>query len=201
MGHILVTYATMSGSTAEVAEAVGKELETQGYHVDLLPIHLVADIQQYDAVVVGAPMILGWHREARRFLRKFRSDLRTLPWAVFATAMSLTATDGQEITHIPIFVDERLPKQPEDPDRLSIRERYATAHNYLRSILRVARPEKPASVAFFGGRLNYGQLKWWALIFAMLIVREQAGDKRNWEAIRSWAKTLPAQMALPNLQG
>ncbi|MGD8849432.1 MAG: flavodoxin domain-containing protein, partial [Anaerolineales bacterium] len=78
MGHILVTYATMSGSTAEVAEAVGKELETQGYHVDLLPIHLVADIQQYDAVVVGAPMILGWHREARRFLRKFRRDLRTL---------------------------------------------------------------------------------------------------------------------------
>jgi menaquinone-dependent protoporphyrinogen IX oxidase len=74
--------------------------------------------------------------------------------------------------------------------RLSFRERYATLGNYLRPILRATSPAKPVSVGVFGGRLEYGRLKWWAVIFAMLIIQAPAGDKRNWEAIRAWAAGL-----------
>jgi hypothetical protein len=48
----------------------------------------------------------------------------------------------------------------------------------------------------FGGRLNYGRLKWWAVLFALVLVRAQAGDKRNWEAINKWASSLPEVLGL-----
>jgi hypothetical protein len=52
------------------------------------------------------------------------------------------------------------------------------------------------SIGVFGGRLDYGRLKVWAVLFAMLIIRAPAGDRRNWTAIRSWAAGLPAALGL-----
>jgi menaquinone-dependent protoporphyrinogen oxidase len=70
MNRILVAYATMAGSTVEVAQAVGEEIEKSGSQVDVLPIDEVKDLQAYDGVVVGGPMIMGWHRTALGFLKK-----------------------------------------------------------------------------------------------------------------------------------
>lgn len=196
MKRVLIAYATMAGSTEEVAKAVSDTLSDLGIQVDLKPVQRVGALEGYDAIVVGGPMILGWHREARRFLRKNQPVLQTKPFAVFATAMSLTAEHKSSPDELPIYIDEKLPKAPEKPDRLSLRERYATVSNYARPMLRSAKPAKPASIAFFGGRLNFGRLKWWSVLFAMLLVRAQAGDKRNWDAIRSWAADLPDRLGL-----
>jgi hypothetical protein len=51
-------------------------------------------------------------------------------------------------------------------------------------------------VALFGGRLEYGRLKWWAVLFVMFIIQAPAGDRRSWAAIRAWAATLPAALRL-----
>ena len=61
---VLVAYASNAGSTADVAKAVGEELARDGARVDVRSISELsgADVSGYDAVVVGAPMILGWHR-------------------------------------------------------------------------------------------------------------------------------------------
>ena len=48
----------------------------------------------------------------------------------------------------------------------------------------------------FAGRLEYGRLKWWAVLFVMLIIQATAGDRRNWPAIRAWAAELPAALGL-----
>jgi menaquinone-dependent protoporphyrinogen IX oxidase len=58
--------------------------------------------------------------------------------------------------------------------------------------LRHTHPSQPVDIGLFGGRLEYGRLKWWAVLFAMLIIRAPAGDRRNWPAIRHWAGGLPA---------
>ncbi|HJW91965.1 MAG TPA: flavodoxin domain-containing protein [Anaerolineales bacterium] len=192
MRRILVAYATMAGSTAEVARAVGEEIAKGGVQVDVLPLNQVKDLKAYDGVVVGGPMIMGWHRAAIRFLRKNRRVFQRIPLAVFVMAMSLTLTGETSVDGVPVTVDEKLPKPPQQEGRLNFRERYARLANYLRPILLATRPVKPVSIGVFGGRLEYGRLKWWAVLFAMLIIQAQAGERRNWDAIRSWAAELPA---------
>jgi menaquinone-dependent protoporphyrinogen oxidase len=192
MNRILVAYATMAGSTAEVAQVVSEEIARSGVQVDVLPLGEVKEIEAYDGVVVGGPMIMGWHRAASGFLKKHRAALQRIPLAVFVTAMSLTQTGETRVDGMSIEVDERLPKPPKEAGRLSFRERYARLTHYVRPILKAARPAQPVSIGLFGGRLEYGRLKWWAVLFVMLIVQAPAGDRRNWAAIRAWAARLPA---------
>jgi menaquinone-dependent protoporphyrinogen oxidase len=199
MAKILVAYATMSGSTAEVAQAVGEEIAKSGLQVEVLPISQVKDLQPYAGVVVGGPMIMGWHRTALGFLKKHRADYRRIPLAVFVMAMSLTQTGETSVDGVPIYVDEKLPKPPEKAGRLSFRERYARLDNYLRPIIKAARPATPVSIGVFGGRLEYGRLKWWGVLFAMLVIRAPAGERRSWPAIRHWAASLPAAFRLEAL--
>ena len=194
MKKFLVTYATMAGSTAEVAQVVGEEIARSGAQVDVLPLTKVKGLEAYDGVVVGGPMIMGWHRAALRFLRANRRAFQRIPLAVFVMAMSLTQTGEMSLNEAPVTVDEKLPKPPEKEGNLNFRERYARLANYLRPILRATEPVKPASIGVFGGRLEYGRLKWWAVLFVMLIIRAPAGERRNWAAIRSWAAGLPAAL-------
>ena len=195
MKKILVTYATMAGSTADVAQAVAEEIAKSGLQVDVLPLGEVKDLAGYDGVVVGGPMIMGWHRAASGFLRKNRAAFQRIPLAVFVMAMSLTQTGETSVGGVPVTVDEKLPRPPEKEGGLKFKERYARLANYLRPILAAARPAKPVSIGVFGGRLEYGRLKWWAVLFAMLVIQAPAGDRRNWDAIRGWAVDLGDTLA------
>jgi menaquinone-dependent protoporphyrinogen oxidase len=196
MSRILVAYATMAGSTAEVARVVGEELTNRGHQVDVLPVKDVKGLQPYQAVVVGGPVIMGWHREALGFLKKHKEEFKRIPFAVFVLAMSLTRTGEMGLDGLPVCLDEDLPKPPKEDGRLSFSERYAQLAHYLQPIVQATRPVKPASVGVFGGRLEYGRLKWWAVLFAMVIIQAPAGERRNWPVIRSWAATLPAALRL-----
>jgi len=196
MKRILVAYATMAGSTVEVARVVGEEIAKSGAQVDVLPLGEVKGLDVYDGVVVGGPMIMGWHRAALGFLKKHREALQRIPLAVFVMAMSLTQTGETSVDGVPVEVDEKLPKSPEQEGRLNFRERYARLANYVRPILKATRPVKPVDIGVFGGRLEYGRLKWWAVLFVMVIIQAPAGDRRNWTAIRSWAAGLPAALQL-----
>lgn len=186
MNKILVTYATNAGSTTKVAEAVAAELAKRA-QVETLPLDKVTTLEGYSAVVLGAPMILGWQRSALAFLRRNRAALSRVPLAIFVTCMNLTQTSETSLEGVPLFVDEKLPFAPKNPGRLSLKERYSTLRNYLRPIFKAAKTVKPASIAFFGGSLQYFNLKWWAVIFALLIIQAQPGDRRNWQAIETWA--------------
>lgn len=190
MTRVLVTYSTFAGSTADVARAVAAALAGHGCQAEVAPLDQVGSLEAYDGVIVGGPMILGWHRAARRFLRRHRAALRQRPLAVFVTAMSLTQPSQANVDGVPVYVDARLPRPPEHPGRLSLKERYAQLSSYVRPILAAARPARPVSVGVFGGRLDYGRLKWWAVLFAMVLVQAPAGDRRDWDAIRAWAESV-----------
>jgi menaquinone-dependent protoporphyrinogen IX oxidase len=190
MEKILVAYDSMAGSTAEVAQAVGEEIARGGSQVDVLALEQVSSLAGYAGVVVGAPLIIGWHRDALNFLRKYRKEFQQIPLAVFAMGLSLTQTGATSLDRFPVTVDDKLPKPPVNPEKLTFRERYTSLDNYLAPILRAIQPARPVSIGVFGGRLEYGRLKWWAVMFVMLIIQAPAGDKRNWPAIRSWAAGL-----------
>jgi len=139
---------------------------------------------------------MGWHRAALRFVKKYRHAFQRIPLAVFVLAMSLTQTGEAMVRDVPVYIDKDLPKPPEKDESLTFRERYSRIQNYLKPILKAARPARPVSIAIFGGRLEYGRLKWWAVLFAMLIIRAPAGDRRNWQAIQEWSAVLPSSFQL-----
>lgn len=193
MKNLLVAYTTNAGSTEEVAQAVAEELGRAGQPVDLRRLGEVSSVSEYDGVVIGAPMILGWSRDAQRFVRRHQRDLAGKRVAYFCTLMSLTKTDQDTVDGVPIAVDPLLPAPPKNPARLGIKEAYATLNNYLRPALRSAPSVKPASIAMFGGKLEMFRLKWWQALFVMVIIQARPGDLRNWDFIRSWARGLPLE--------
>jgi len=194
MKKILVAYSTNSGSTAEVAQTVGDVLAKDGAEVDVRTIKDVTSLEVYGAVVIGAPMIMGWHIPAVNFVKKHEQALSRLTVAYFLTAMSLTQVEHQDFAGISISVDPRLAKPPKNPGRLSFRENYATVKNYLPTALKAAPMVKPVSVAFFGGKLDIMRLRLWQKLFVMIVVQAQPGDYRNWTFIREWANDLNTRL-------
>ena len=78
---VLVGYATRYGSTQEVAEAVAATLRERGLEVDLQPMRQVHTIDQYRAVVLGAPLYMfHWHKDALHFLTQYREALTHGQW-------------------------------------------------------------------------------------------------------------------------
>ena len=133
---VLVAYTTNAGTTEEVAAVIGEELSRDGAQVDVRRIEEIADLASYSAVVIGGPMIMGWHKAAAKFVKKHQQALSQVPVAYFLTAMSLTQTGETSVGAIPICIDPTLAKAPKNANRLSFRERYATVTNY-----RAANPE------------------------------------------------------------
>ncbi|MCU0503967.1 MAG: hypothetical protein MUC51_19785 [Anaerolineae bacterium] len=196
MEKILVAYTTNAGTTEEVAVVIGEELGKQGAQVDLRRLEEVADLAPYTAVVIGGPMIMGWHKAAVRFVKKHQQALSRVPVAYFLTAMSLTQTGETRIGAIPLCIDPVLAKAPKNANRLGLKERYATVTNYLRPVLRSAPQVKPVSIAVFGGKLEFYRLKLLQMLFVLVVIQAQPGDRRNWPVIREWAGGLRAQLAL-----
>jgi menaquinone-dependent protoporphyrinogen oxidase len=190
MKKILVVYATNAGSTTEVAQVIGEELSKSGAQVEVRQIADVVGVEGYDAVVVGAPMMMGWHRSAVRFIKKHQQSLSRIQVTYFLMAMNLTQASQKLIAEERIFIDPWLAKPPKNPDRLSLKERYATVANYLRPALKAAPSVRPVSSAFFGGKLELFRLKLHQMLFVMLIIQAQPGDLRNWPVIKGWAAAL-----------
>ena len=85
MDKLLIAYASKHGSTLDVAETIGAAIRETGVRVSLREAARVEDLEEHDAVVLGAPIYMGrWHRDAHRFLRRHAGALAAKPYAVFA---------------------------------------------------------------------------------------------------------------------
>ncbi len=187
---ILIAYATNAGSTTEVAEAIAKTLGQGGAQVDMRGIKEVADVKPYDAVLVGGPMMMGWHEGTVNFIVKHQQSLRLMPVAYFLTALRLTKTNEPSPRGLSVYLDPALVKTPKDEKQLSFKEKLDTVVSYLSPVLKKAPLVKPISVGFFAGKLDYSELNFFQKLFVKLFMRAEAGDFRNWEAIRQWATSL-----------
>lgn len=188
--HILLAYITECGSTEDVARTVAETLQSQGLEVEMKHFHEINTLEGYDGAIIGAPMILGWHRAALQFIHKHQQALSQIPTAYFFTAMSLTDMGEKQAQSIPVWLDPDLAVPPRKPGKPGLKERYASVSNYLGRALKAAPGIKPISAAFFGGKLAYYQLKPLPMLFVMLIIQAQPGDKRNFDNIRAWAASL-----------
>lgn len=184
---ILIAYASNAGTTAEIAAKIAEFLPRTGQEVEVKPMASVSDLSSYDAVIVGAPMIVGWHRDATKFLKTHEAALRQKPTAYFITSLELTRTGVPTVGGVPLYFDPAHGHAPKTPGKLSFKEKQTSDTTYVNPILQAAPSVKPVSVALFGGALDYGKLNLFGKLFVGVIIRGKAGDYRNWDAIHTWA--------------
>ena len=193
--RVLLVYATRHGSTKEVAEAVAEEFRTAGAEVELREASSAPAPDGFDAVVVGAPMIMGWHKDAEKYVKRHHEALARVPAAFFVTAASLTEDGQDNVRGVPVVKDPWLVKKPRNADKLTRKERYALPSHYLGDIFKVCGPAQPRSAAFFAGSLDLTTMNVFEKLFVLLIVGATPGDGRHWDFVREWAAGLGGALA------
>ena len=162
---ILVTFASRTGTTAGVAEAIGKTLTECGAQVEVRPMESVTDLSPYSAVVAGSA-IQGreWLPEAMQFMQTNRDALSRKPFAAFLVCMTMTMKN--------------------ETYRAGIKE-------WLQPVRALV---KPVREGFFAGALdirkipNFSDRLKFRISVLMGVWKE--GDHRDWNAIRAWAAEL-----------
>jgi menaquinone-dependent protoporphyrinogen oxidase len=164
--RVLVTYASRAGSTAGVAEAIGKSLIEGGAQVDVLPMNNVTDLTSYRAVVAGSA-IRGqqWLPEAMQFMRDHQTELASKPFAAFMVCITLSmANAGQYLEGLKGWMKP------------------------VRDLV------FPFSEGYFAGALDFSKLPSSFNVLSMRLVVLfgiwKEGDHRDWNAIRLWAESL-----------
>lgn len=162
---ILVTYATRTGSTAGVAEAIGKTLAENGVEVDVRPIQEVQDLRPYEAVVAGSAIQEGkWLPEAMQFIQTHRSALVHKPFAAFLVCMTMA------MKHV---------------------EAQQAVQEWMEPVRALV---KPMDEGYFAGMLNLKNIPSFRqrLMFHVSVALGvwSEGDHRDWNAIHNWADSL-----------
>ncbi len=188
MTKILVAYATMAGSTREIADHIAQKLSTDDVQVESQPIHAITALDGYNAVIVAAPMIIGWHREAQRFVAQFADRLAALPVAYCMTCYELTDTGTDTVQGVPVTLDPQFRTQRKDPGQLSFKEKQTTAVSYVQGPLKKAPGVKPVGIGIFKGAVDFSKLSLFPMLFVRFLIRAKQGDYRNWDAITAWAE-------------
>jgi menaquinone-dependent protoporphyrinogen oxidase len=164
--QILVAYASKTGSTAEIAQAVGKELQSAGYSTDVAEMKAVSSLADYHAVVIGGPLYMGKVvGDVGKFVGRHHEVLSKIPVAAFTVGITPVSKDPVQI---------------------------GNAMKLLHSSLA---PLQPVSESVFAGRVDPKKLSFIQRKMTEM-AKSPVGDFRDWEAIARWARELPAKMGL-----
>lgn len=156
---VLVAYGSRRGSTAEIAERIGKTLSQRGWLVDVADACTVDDLALYSRVILGSSVYIGmWHKNATRFMKKNIEALGKLPVWLFISG----------------------PTGPGDPME------QIEGWFYPKSLQPLVQRLNPKAITCFGGKLVVNMLnhmeKW-----IVKKVKSPEGDFRNWKDIELWA--------------
>jgi menaquinone-dependent protoporphyrinogen oxidase len=166
---ILVTYASRAGSTAGVAEAIGKTLAESGAHVDVLPMQSVTDLSPYRAVVAGSAIQSAqWLPEAMQFVQAHRAELDRKPFAAFLVCMTLAMKKGDYRQHVAAWLE---------PVRDVV---HPVSEGLFAGALDLRK------IPSFGDRLKFR--------LSVLLGVWSEGDHRDWDAIHTWAANLAPRL-------
>ena len=105
----LIAYGTAAGSTGEVAQAIGEEMRQKGLQVDIRPVEEIRNLDGYAGVVVGSAVrVFHLIGKTRKFLRRNRRQLKTLPVAYFIVCMTMKESTTENMEKAKQFAQPML---------------------------------------------------------------------------------------------
>jgi menaquinone-dependent protoporphyrinogen oxidase len=162
--QILVAYASRKGSTAGIAQAVGKELVSAGYTVDVIEMKTVTTVEGYNAAIIGAPVYMGKvDKDISKFVAKNRDRLASIPVAAFAVGIAPVAPHIEPVEKV------------------------------LGDLTKAVSPIQPVAATVFAGKLDPDKMSFIERQMTSLM-KVRTGDFRDWNAITAWARELPGMM-------
>jgi menaquinone-dependent protoporphyrinogen oxidase len=162
MSHILVTYASKYGATAEIAQRIAEVIQNAGFMVDCLPVSRVSDLASYDAVILGSAVYAGnWLRDAARFLERFEAPLSKRKLWLFSSG----------------------PTGKDDAVETLRGWRFPEAQRALIERL------QPRDVALFHGKIDINKLHLGEKLIIRAL-KAETGDFRRWDYIDIWSKEI-----------
>jgi menaquinone-dependent protoporphyrinogen oxidase len=171
---LLIAYATRKNSTKETAEFIGEIMSTRGAEVTVADCDDVANVREYDAVIVGTAVYTGeWLPAAETFLRKFGDEMAQKPFAYFMLCIRVLEADGYSYV-----MDEYVP------------------HYLLQKMTNIVEG------TVFAGRLYDEDIDWherWTLSVRYEGAQDPLSinhDYRDWAEIRAWAHRLADRLAI-----
>jgi menaquinone-dependent protoporphyrinogen oxidase len=170
--EVLIAYVSRSGSTEDVAEAMGVTMESAGVKVDVQPMAKVESISDDTSVVIGTALYGGhFPGEFRRFVKRFQRELGNVhPW-IFV--LGPTENEGKHFAAAEEQARNELAKYP-----------------WLHT----------ADVRVMGGSFDPHHLRL-PFPFNLAIKlpgnpmrKAPASDLRDWDFIRRWANAIAEHM-------
>lgn len=171
--EVLIAYCTRSGSTAEVAQAIGQTIKDAGLAVQVRAMADVQTIAAGTAVVLGTAIYIGhFPKEFHRFAERFEAELaRMHPW---------------------IFVLGPTEKE---------RKQFAAAEEQARKELGKHPTLRPADMRVLGGKFDPEHVNLpfpMSLVMKLPgnpLRKAPASDIRDWEWIHRWAGAIAEEIA------
>lgn len=164
MKKVLVTYASYTGSTKDIADEIASCLVSAGLLVDVIPMWQVKVMNGYQAAVLGTAIRRGKPLpEAIDFVSRFRISLQHMPVALFSVGVEMHQDTQQN------------------------REKSLV---YLKPLMEEI--NQPVDVSLFAGKLDTGELSmWWRMLAPKDDSgKVHEGDWRDWGKIRKWGGEL-----------
>lgn len=166
MTSIHVCYGTGEGQTAKVADRLVDRFRERGHAADAVDVSTLDsefDLDDADAVVVGASIHVGKHQsEIREFVRSSREVLEARPTAFFQVCLTAARSDDESKAITAEYVDSFVEETGWQPDR----------------------------IATFGGALRYSEYGFLERLMMKRIARDATGDtdtSRDYE-YTDWAE-------------
>lgn len=166
MSSVLVAYATKTGCTEGIAEAIGRTLAEDGFDVSVVSIKDKPDPSGYDAVVVGSgARIGGWHGMAKKWVSGNAEVLKGMPVAFFTACLTL-ASDPDKTDEVRAYTDDLIAESGVQP----------VAYGLFAGWF------EPDKFSFVGRKV-------------LEKMDSPQGDHRDWDAITAWGHEAGAALS------
>ena len=169
--NILIAYATAHGSTAGVAQELGRVLVERDLNITVANVKDVRAVRDYDVLVLGSAIHMGtWLPEMTAFLHAFKDDLTLKPIYLWVNCVRVLEQYGEEHV-LEYYLDHEM------LNRLRVR-----------------------NIAVFPGKLDLETTNWnerWTLAArydGAAWPSSFNGDYRDWEKIRDWGSHIASEL-------